>query len=370
MVAGLRSYMVFFPASVALAVVEAVTGPGPGIKDIRRHMFMKALQIHAPRLLQDLAGLGFGSVTPALADSAMTVINGIPADALAGLAADKGVSDGEGALIYTAIFFTIPADPISAAIIAGIQTGAFLGAIGGLGTFDDGGLLTAMADVKTKYAAWQAYLAAKREDDAKHKELERIASEERALRLLDAFPLRETADAQERLEALLDHLNDERNIDHYRFAVWNERAGSTDPQLLALALSGFTDGAPVGVVGDDLAVPVKIPAGSTLESFFKGSIVDLLAMSPRDDDDHILPTAAIYAEAIPGDCNACEPNAVRNEELDLARKELENSLRQAELDRLTARLGAKMYDGPASPPAIQVELTTAPAAAGATTPTP
>jgi hypothetical protein len=81
--------------------------------------------------------------------------------------------------------------------------------------------------------------------------------------------------------------------DHYRFAVWNERAGSTDPQLLALALAGVTEGAPVGFVGDELVVPLRIPDGSVLESFFDESIEDLIALSPSDDDDHILPTAAL-----------------------------------------------------------------------------
>ena len=48
-------------------------------------------------------------------------------------------------------------------------------------------------------------------------------------------------------------------------------------------------------------------------------------MSPRDEDEHILPTAALYAEAIPGECCACEANIVRREELELKQREIETS---------------------------------------------
>lgn len=360
-VADLRSYVVLFPVSVLLAEAEVPIGPGIGAKDIKRHMFMRALSVHAPRLLVDLAGLSLasGSLTPAVADSAMAVIRGLAPENLALLGADRSISESEWWLIFGVIFPSTPADPITQFAVAAGRTAVLVGAIGGLATFDDGGLVAAMNGVKAAYAAWQTYLAEAREDDEKLAALERIAKEERALRVLDAFPLRETADAQERLEALLDHLNDERNVDHYRFAIWNERAGSNDPQLLALALAGFTDGAPVGVVGDDLAVPLRIPPQSVLESFFRDSVADLVAMSPRDDDDHILPTAALYAEAIPGACCACEDNVVRSEELDLKRKELENSLVTLESERLTARSAAEELDGPTVMSPIRVEVVNA-----------
>lgn len=328
--------------------------------DIRRHMFMQAIDAHAPRLLADLAGLSLTATTlaPPTADSALTIINALSADAISGLGYDKGITDGEWWRIFGAIAALTPdPDPISRSIIAASATGTLVAAIGGLATYDDGGLLSAMADVKPKYAAWQADVTARQAADEKLAELERIAREERALRVLEAYPLRDTADSQERLEALLDHLNDQRNLDHYRFAIWNERAGSTDPQLLALALAGFTDGAPVGVVGDDLAVPIKLPPGSAIETFFNDSMADLLNFTPRDDNEQILPTPALYAEAIPGICCSCEKNVERSEELDLARKRLENHLLELETDRLTARLAAKELDPPLSAALIQVELT-------------
>jgi hypothetical protein len=372
-VASLRAYRVLFPLSVAIAVGQILVGPGgSGARDIKRHTFMKALAKHAPRLLTDLGGLGLasGSVTPALADSAMTIINAVGGEHLDALSTpERSVTDAVAWDIFGTLFALAPGDPVTKGITAGIQTGVLVAAIGGL-TYNDAGLVSAIVDVRAKYAAWQAYLAEQRANEEERAELERIADEERAPTVLDAFPLRATADAEERLEALLDHLNHERNVDHYRFAVWNERAGSTDPQLLALALAGFTEGAPVGVVGDELAVPVRIPPGSALEAFFKASIEDLIAMSPRDDDDHILPTAALFAEAIPGACCACEPNLVRAEELDLARKELDNSLVKLEADRLAARLAAKELDEPDATVPIRVELVSASEPPGGWTPGP
>lgn len=371
-VTALRGYNVIFPASVLVALVELPTGvPGAGAMDIKRFMFTQALAAHAPRLLGELAGLPFSTVNPALADSVMTVVGGITSEDLALLVADKKISDGMWWTIYGAVFLNTPApDPISQAAIAWGRTDVLIRGIGGLQTFDDGGLVAAINDVKAKYADWQAYLAEKREADEKASALERIAAEERALRVLDAFPLRETAEAEERLDALLEHLNDPRNIDHYRFAVWNERAGATDPKLLSLALAGFTDGAPVGVVGDDLAVPVKLTTGTQLERFVRDSIADLAAMSPRDVDSHLLPTSALYAEAIPGSCGACEPNVMRGEELDLDRRALDNTLLQLEADRRSAKLAAKIYDDPPPPPALRVELVAAEAAVTPPAPAP
>ena len=321
---------------------------------IRRRLFLKALARYTPRLLGDLGGLSLasGSVTPAQANSAMATITALRTEDLDMLASPDETLQIEVWWEVWGVVFLILSEPISTTI----TTGAFFGAIGGVGSFDDAGLVGAMADVRTKYAAWQARLKEQRERDEAQAELERIAAEERALRVLDAFPLRETADDGERLDALLDHLNDERNIDHYRFAVWNERAGSTDPALLMLALAGITEGAPVGAVGDYLAVPLRIPRGTVLEEFFDGSIEDLLRMSPRDEDRHILPTAALYAEAIPGDCCACEDNIVRRQQLELKQREVENELLEAERDRRLAKLQADDLSGSTTTEPIRVEL--------------
>jgi hypothetical protein len=360
-IADLRGYRVIFPASVATGIF----GPAsPARKDIQRHTFLKALATHAPRLLSDLGGLGLtaGAVTPALADQAMTVITAIATEHLDALATpEKSIQDAVWFEIFGAAFFLGGAgDPITAAINATVLTFFLVSKIGGL-AYDDGGLVAAIADVRAKYTTWQGALAERRQQQEKLAELERIAKEERSVAVLNAFPLRASAEAEERLEALLDHLNDERNIDHYRFAVWNERAGSTDPKLLALALAGLTEGAPVGVVGDNLAVPVKIPPGTALESFFAESIKDVTAMSPSDTDHHILPSAALYAEAAVGECSACEHTLLRQGELDLQRREIENGLLELEAERRKGRIGKKDFGAETTTEPIRVELTTAPA---------
>lgn len=333
---------------------------------IRRRLFLKSLAKYTPRLLADLGGLNLasGAVTPALANSAMATISALRTEDLDMLRSpDESVQIEVWWEVWGAVFL-VQTEPISTTI----TTGVFLGVIGGLGTHDDPGLVAAMADVREKYTAWQKRLAEERERDEARAELERIAAEERALRVLDAFPLRATADAGERLDALIDHLNDPRNIDHYRFAVWNERAGSTDPALLYLALAGITEGAPVGAVGDFLAVPLRAPDGSVLEAFLNESIEDLVEMSPRDEDEHILPTAALYAEAIPGECCACEENIVRRETLELKQREIENELLEAERERRKAKLKAGDLGGATTTEPLRVELLNASAAG--TTPTP
>lgn len=364
-VATLRSYRVLFPLSIAIAMGQlALGGSGSGARDIKRHMFMKALAAHAPRLLADLGGLGLtaATITPAIANSAMTIIDSVPAEDLGALTTpERGISEGVMWEIFAGMFVITPAtDPITQAVTVSIKTAILISVIGGLGTFNDAGLPAAIAEVKAKYAAWQAKLEERRKKDETEAELARIAKEERDVRVLNAFPLRETAEAQERLEALLDHLNDERNLDHYRFAVWNERAGATDPKLLGLALGGFTEGAPVGVVGDSLAVPLRIPSGSALESFFKDSINDLVAMSPRDEDAHILPTAALYAEAVTGACDACEDMLVKREQAALRHAELENTLLELEAERRKARVGAGELGDDTKAEPIRIELTTVP----------
>jgi hypothetical protein len=91
---------------------------------------------------------------------------------------------------------------------------------------------------------------------------------------------------------------------------------------------------------------------------------DLLANPPRDTDDYILPTSALYAEALIGSCSSCEELIERNGELDLERKQIENAIRELEAKRLTARLEAdpSLLDRNGSaPPAIRVEVVNTPA---------
>lgn len=333
------------------ALTDVTSIPG-SIKDaFHRYIFGKALASNAPGLVPGLGGLGLSAPTPSVADAAAGIINGLSSATVDALTTVPSQLANEVWWEVAGVVGLLLGDPIATLATTGIVVGAL-----GNGTYNDAGLLAAIGSVRATYAAWQARQAELRTLDEARAELDRIADEERALRVLDAFPLRTTADHQERLDALVAHLNDPRNIDHYRFAVWNERAGSADPQLLALAMAGLTEGSPVGSIDDYLAVPLRIPPGSMLEHFFDDSVATLVKMSPLDVDEHILPTAALYAEAVPGECCACEESITRREGLELDRLELANQLTEAEIQRRLAKIAAKDLSGPTNPEPFPVAV--------------
>ncbi len=343
------------PVTLGSVIQSAMTDPTSISATVRdafhRYIFGKALASKAPGLLAGLGGLGLSAPTPATADATAAIINGLSSETIDALTTVPAQLADEVWWEVWFVVFAVLIEPIATAGTTAIVVGAL-----GNSTYNDAGLLGAMGDVRTTYAAWQARLAELRQLDEARAELDRIAAEERALRVLDAFPLRTTADHQERLDALVAHLNDPRNVDHYRFAVWNERAGSADPKLLALAMAGITEGAPVGAVNDYLAVPLRIGPDSTLEQFFEQSIAALVKMSPLDVDEHILPTAALYAEAVPGECCACEDSIIEREGLEIDRLELANLLTEAEVQRRLAKIAADDLSGPTNPESFQVAV--------------
>jgi hypothetical protein len=356
--AAINGYTVLFPASVPLLATPVQTG----VTDIGRYAFRKALNSYAPALLGSLNALALpntaSSVSVSQIESINRIVSSVPDENYPKLTNDTGVRDGVRNDLYGAILLTVIPEPIA----AGITLGVFWGRLNGLPTFDDFGLTGAISTFRGAYAAWKAWLAEEAEKDEKQAALRRIEKQERELRVLEAFPLRETAEARERLETLLAHLNDARNRDHYRFAVWNERSGATDSTLMTLAMAGLVEPNPVGMVGDLLAVPLRIPAGSRFEQFQRDTLADLLKNPPHDVQDHILPTPALYAEAIVGNCCSCEESIERNTQLDLDRKRLENQIRDLERQRLEARLegATPLLDREGvAPPAIKVELVNA-----------
>lgn len=354
-----------FPLSVPPLAV-----PGPyvsalhdaPITDVNRYLFSKSLRTYAPQLLNSLAALGVGSgaatVTVAQVEGIMRALVSIPSDVLAKLAYDQGITGGVEWEIRGIMFLTFPLDPASATIAAGIATAIVMGRLGGV--YDDGGLIAAITLFRAAYEGWKKFLQAQIEKDEKAAALQKIEKEEREMRVLEAYPLRETADASERLDALLAHLNELRNLDHYRFAVWNERSGATDATLIGMALAGFIDPTPVGMVGDQLAVPVRMVPNSKRAQFFDDSKADLVMNIARDDREHILPTPALYAEAIVGTCDSCEDAIERRTGLELDRMGLDNKTLELETERLRARLDikpAQLDREIAAPPAIRVEVT-------------
>ncbi|WP_405724444.1 hypothetical protein OG885_00800 [Streptomyces sp. NBC_00028] len=353
-VALIRGTPILFPLSVPGAIIADATS----VADIKRYLFSRALAAHAPRLLTDLAAVGIppGTTQPGAGqvEAMHRVLAALSADAVAGLAHDDSVGTAVYWQIQAIVFSTITHELISSfAVTAVIKANT-----GNLDTYDDRGLLGAIGAFTVAYDAWAKAQAEERLRDEKRAELARIAREERQLRVLESYGLRETADAEERLQALLDHLNDERNIDHYRFAVWNERSGGADDAVIALALGGLIDPTPVGIVGDQLAVPVRLEREPRLQAFFTDSVADLIEATVRDERRHILPTAALYAEAVVGQCCACEKETRDRRTEENRRLVLDNRLLALEADRLEARLAAHppLLDKDL-PPAARIDVT-------------
>lgn len=343
----LRSQLIRFPGSIPDAVVALPSGTD----DIKRYLFRKTLAAHAPRLIIDLAAAGISGggaqVSVSQVEAVARVVGSVPPEALALLRYDDDVSTAVYWEIYAFVVAAITHDPVSGFVVANVVKGN----AGALKTYDDAGLLDALSAFSVAYEAWSKVQQEERLKNEKLAELARIAKEERELRILESFGLKETAEAEERLQALLDHLNDSRNIDHYRFAVWNERAGGADDTITSLALAGWIDPIPVGIVGDQLAVPVRFEGNARLAAFFANSVKDLIEHTTVDEKRHILPSSALYVEAIVGDCCACEHELVERRHLETERMRRENELLVLEGKRLDARLHAVPPQLDKDPPA-------------------
>lgn len=346
---AIQGKFVRFPFSVrevalppfGIGVIPQVRAPG--IKDVKSYLFKRALAANAPRLVTDLLATGIAPdpllpVTATQVQALERAIGALPPPASALLRFDPRVADGVGWEMYAYVLTFVPEF-----ITAGIVTQQVKDLVG-MGQFEDEGLMDALARFGAAYEDWNKEQEAERAGDKEHQEMDRIAKEERNLRILEAFGLRETADAEERYAALLAHLNDPKNRDHYRFAVWNERSGPADPRLTGLARAGVTEGAPVGIVGSKLAVPIRLTGKPKWESLFKESMSDLLKSTTQDVRRHILPTAALYSEAVVGGCVACEPSIVRTKQLEADATRLSNDALRLENERLEGRLEKKLFD--------------------------
>jgi len=131
--------------------------------------------------------------------------------------------------------------------------------------------------------------------------------------------------------------------------VWNERSGAADDVVTLFAMGGFIDPTPVGIVENQLAVPIRLEHEARWSAFFAENVADLVDHTIRDEQPHILPTAALYAEAVIGECCGCEDTIVEKRQLEADQVRLGNELLRLETRRLNARLKAK-------PPLLDKEL--------------
>ncbi len=343
--AAVRGRSILFPASVPGALIGG--GIPSAVDDIEAYLFRKTLEKNARTLISGVLATGITPMTPgppvttAQARQLNALLQSAP---IALLMFDPVVSNGVGSEIehtlYLAALFG-GADPLIAApIITTVQFGILKGNTNQLTTYEDDGLVAAISRFLGAYAKWAADVAAKKQQSDREVELARIARAERDARLLETFGLREVATAEERLDALLAHLNDSRNTNHYRFAVWNERGAAVDDAVINLALTGLIDPTAVGIVGDDLAVPLRLDSFPELQAFYDGALADLVKNTPIDRRPALLPTAALYAEAIVGHCSACENAIGVRTRLEEDRLRIANDHAKLENKRLDARITA------------------------------
>ncbi len=317
-----------------------------GLAEMRQYTFAKLLAAHGPRLIADVAGAGIGPAPAAVSVAqARTLAAAVAAVSMATLQLDPAVSKSVFSDLANAFMLALPAlglvDPLTGPYLASqLAAGKVSGDTSAFAQITDEGLISAISAFSAAYGAWLAVKVAERAKDAQAKEMDRIAAEERSIRILESYGLRETADAQEQLDLLLAHLNDKRNTDHYTFAVWNERAGGANDVVTLLALAGFIDPTPVGVVGDALAVEIRLDREPGWGEFFHTSMADLLERVIPDVKHHILPTAALFAEAILGECDSCEDELHKTRDLTDDQLRLANELVRLEAKRLETRLAA------------------------------
>lgn len=337
----LRRRQTFFRA----LIFAAEAGIADGVADIKRYLFNKSLAKNAPRLVVDLAGIGFVKAVEPSAAQVMAfrrVLAVLPDDARARLNYDIDISNQVWADIRAFIMATLPCgDPLSALACLGIasfRADKIKEKVERLAVYDDEGLTSKLSMFTHFYDAWFKLQQATQQANADLAKEAKIAKEEREIRILESFGLRETADAEERLEALLAHINN--NLDHYRFAILNQRAGAINSDLIAFARSGAVDPTPVGVVGNKLAVPVRLYPATKLRTYFEESIADLRGRIEVDESCHILPTPALYSEAIVGQCNGCEEYVEKSRSLDLRQRAAIAEQAEQEAERYAARLKA------------------------------
>lgn len=349
---------------------------------IKSYLFRLALRTHGGDL-QDAMRTALGDpahpLSEARADALGLALSGLaPAD-LQALSSDPVVAATVHGTIESAFLSVAPAhsplDPFTLvpAVVAKLLADRVVGAVDDFADYDLLGLTPMLKLFAKVYPDWVKELAA--DDAAKQAAAEQVRTDrkERAARVLAAFGLREIVDKQERLDALLSHLNDDANLDHYRFAIASERKNlfAASEDALRLVAAGVLEALPVGSLGDRFAVPVRLPAGSRFETTFN-AIRDALAQWVTPDErEHILPTAALYSEAIVGRCNAAEPEALERHRLEVQRRDIDNELQSLEAARLRARLEARpalLDRDPAQPTRIGLEVVSQ-GSAGANAPT-
>lgn len=275
----------------------------------------------------------------------------------------KGVSQNSLDAM-SAVAFTIP-DPVVAGVtflinklIGGAtaevieelasQLGiAALDAKYSLSALDDMGFLGQIAAFGEAYTDWKNASA----DFLKHTEslataLDTLANE-RNDQIRNAFPLSAVAEAREREEVLMMHLQD--NSNYYSFALYQAQLanGSAEmPQLVKLS-EGLISPEAMGIVQGKLAFPINLddlPAAANpatigaLRDWFNEKIRDNVELDDGPDPSVVsLPTPGISLETRLGCCDGCEDFIMDTRKVDLRQRTALARQTEYEADRYYAR---------------------------------
>lgn len=184
-------------------------------------------------------------------------------------------------------------------------------------------LSTALRDYETKQALGDAMLSQEVVNAKAEQAQSKQSSEDR---LSMAFPLDELSRAQEREEALRDHLNEHKS--YYNFALFQVLPPAIQVTEIFEASQGklpigLFEPRVIALAGDRLVVPLTPIAGTnSLQAFIAALKANLEAAfeGSEDDPDHVvMPTPGVSVSTRLGQCSACEPDVLSAMQNDLRR---------------------------------------------------
>jgi hypothetical protein len=227
-------------------------------------------------------------------------------------------------------------------------------------------LVTALREYETKASEGDALLA---QQEMVNKANEDQAASNWVDKLEMKYGLDAVADARERQEALLAHLD--AHADYYRYVLFQAlppgeqlaRLTASAPQLKV----GYFEPRVVSYSGNMLAVPLTPMGQSDLANLVEnlGEVLETAAEEAAAaslgvaDDDIILPTPGLTVETSLGRCSACGPHEERLRELEARRLEAATALDESEVERRQRLLESGELGDPSSsadPLRVQVEM--------------
>lgn len=173
-----------------------------------------------------------------------------------------------------------------------------------------------------------------------------------------AFPFEDVANAYERQEALLHHINE--NRDHYNYALFCAMPPDEQSNQIVVASQnrlqiGMFERRVVAMLGNKLAVPLTDYGQSGLRGFV-GDIAKTLAaqLAPQGNpinwnDIAVVPTAGISMFSRLGECTCCEPFLEKSHDIELMKADALARQAVAEAVRREARLANKDFSDPTAP---------------------